>query len=88
MRIVRISAIWCPACLIMRPIYDEVVKKYNLESEELDYDFNEEEVEKLNIGKKLPVAIIYDGDEEKTRICGEKKIKEIEEIIEGLKWNM
>ena len=85
MKILRVSAIWCPACLIMRPIYDEVVKKYKMETEELDYDFNEEEVQKLDIGKKLPVAIIYDGDEEKTRICGEKKEKEIEEIIEGLK---
>ncbi len=86
MKILRVSAIWCPACIIMRPIYEEIAKKYNCETSELDYDFDEEEVGKLDIGKKLPVAIIYDDDNnELTRICGEKKQKEIEEIIEGLK---
>ena len=86
MRILRISAIWCPACLIMRPIYEEIVKKYDFETSELDYDFDEDEVKKLDIGNKLPVAIIYDdNNQELTRICGEKKKKEIEEIIEGLK---
>lgn len=86
MKILRVSAIWCPACIIMRPIYDEIVTKYDFESKELDYDFDEEEVKPLDIGKKLPVAIIYDDNgQELTRICGEKKLKEIEEIIEGLK---
>jgi len=86
MKILRVSAIWCPACLIMRPIYDEIAKKYGYETSELDYDFDEEEVKPLNVGNKLPVAIIYDEDnKELTRICGEKKLKEIEEIIEGLK---
>ena len=86
MKILRISAIWCPACIIMRPIYDEIVKKYGFESKELDYDFDEEEVKPLEVGKKLPVAIIYDDNgNELTRICGEKKLKEIEEVIEGLK---
>ncbi len=86
MKILRVSAIWCPACIIMRPIYEEIANKYEFETSELDYDFDEEEVSKLDIGKKLPVAIIYDdNDNELTRICGEKKQKEIEEIIEGLK---
>ena len=86
MRIVRVSAIWCPACIIMRPIYEEIAEKYKCETSELDYDFDEEEVNKLDIGKKLPVAIIYDdNNQELTRICGEKKLTEIEEIIEGLK---
>ena len=86
MKILRVSAIWCPACIIMRPIYEEIANKYEFETSELDYDFDEEEVSKLDIGKKLPVAIIYDdNDNELTRICGEKKKKEIEEIIEGLK---
>ena len=86
MKVVRVSAIWCPACIIMRPIYDEIVKKYGFETQELDYDFDEDEVSKLDVGKKLPVAIIYDeNNQELGRICGEKKLKEIEEIIEGLK---
>ena len=59
MKILRISAIWCPSCIIMRPIYDEIVKEYNLESEELDFDFDEERVESLEVGNTLPVAIFY-----------------------------
>lgn len=85
MKIIRISAIWCPACIIMRPIYDDIVKKYGFETKELDYDFDEE-VSTLDVGKKLPVAIVYDdNDNELTRICGEKKQTEIEKIIEGFK---
>jgi len=85
MRILRISAIWCPACIIMRPIYDEVVKKYNFVSEELDYDFDEDKVKELNVGTKLPVAIIYDDENnELTRIFGEKKLTEVEKIIEAI----
>lgn len=86
MKILRISAIWCPACLIMRPIYDEIAKKYQMQNRELDYDFDDEEVKKLDIGRKLPVAIIYDdNDNELARIHGEKKLAEIEEIIEVFK---
>ena len=85
MKILRISAIWCPACLIMRPIYDEIANKYNLETKELDFDFDESEVEPLNVGNTLPVAIIYDeNNKELKRICGEKKLEQIEEIIKEL----
>lgn len=85
MKILRISAIWCPSCIIMRPIYDEIVKEYNLESEELDFDFDEERVEPLEVGNTLPVAIIYDNEnKELKRICGEKNINQIREIIKEL----
>lgn len=85
MKILRISAIWCPSCIIMRPIYDEIVKEYNLESEELDFDFDEERVEPLEVGNILPVAIIYDNEnKELKRICGEKNINQIREIIKEL----
>lgn len=85
MKILRISAIWCPSCIIMRPIYDEIVKEYNLESEELDFDFDEERVESLEVGNTLPVAIIYDNEnKELKRICGEKNSNQIREIIKEL----
>ncbi len=85
MKILRISAIWCPSCIIMRPIYDEIVKEYNLEFEELDFDFDEERVEPLEVGNTLPVAIIYDNEnKELKRICGEKNINQIREIIKEL----
>ncbi len=84
MKIVRVSAIWCPSCIIMRKIYDDIVLKYNLESVELDYDFDEEKVSKLDVGTKLPVVIVYKDDQELKRIIGEHKKEEIEKIMEEL----
>ncbi|MBQ4634025.1 MAG: thioredoxin family protein [Bacilli bacterium] len=85
MKLLRISAIWCPACLIMRPIYEQIANKYNLETKELDFDFDESEVEPLNVGNTLPVTIIYDdNNNELARICGEKKLEQIEERIKEL----
>lgn len=85
MKLLRISAIWCPSCIIMRPIYEQIANKYNLETKELDFDFDESEVEPLNVGNTLPVAIIYDdNNNELARISGEKKFEQIEEIIKEL----
>ena len=45
MKLVRISAMWCPACLIMRPIMNEIKNTFpNIEHVEYDYDLDEEEV--------------------------------------------
>lgn len=81
MKLIRISAIWCPACIIMRPKIEEVIKKYNLESVELDYDIDD--VSKYNVDT-LPVFILEENGVEKVRIIGEKEIKELEKIIEGV----
>ncbi len=82
MKIIRISAIWCPSCIIMRPIYDKIVADYNLDSIEYDYDFDEDKVLPLNVGNILPVVILYDDNSnELTRICGEKKENYIVDII-------
>lgn len=84
MKATRVSAIWCPACIIMRPIYDEICSEYNIESIELDFDIDEEEVNKLNVGKILPVFILYNNNNEIVRIIGEKTKEEIIEIIKGV----
>ncbi len=80
MKLIRISAIWCGSCIIMRPRIDEIIKKYNLESIEYDYDFDDE-VSNYNIGDKLPVFILEKEGTEITRIVGEKTTEEIEKII-------
>ena len=69
-------------------IYDRLIdesklfEKFNLKCVELDFDDDEEEVEKLNVGKTLPVCIIIKDGKEKTRIIGEKSLKELEDLIE------
>ena len=89
MKIVKISAIWCGACLIMNKVWNKLKDNYKFEDIELDYDMDEEEVKQYNPGDKLPVFIVYDGDKEITRVTGEfsveefiKKLDEVGVILE------
>ncbi|MDD2181054.1 MAG: thioredoxin family protein [Bacilli bacterium] len=86
MKVLKFSAIWCPGCLIMRPIWNKVKDNYpQIEMFDYDYDSNNDEVKKWNIGNKLPVAIIINDDgAELTRIIGEKSKKEVISIIDNL----
>lgn len=85
MQLLKFSAIWCPACLIMNNRYNQIQEKYKLNITEYDYDLNYEEVTKYQIGKTLPVVIIVDekGQEIK-RIVGELSLKKLEQQIEEL----
>lgn len=72
-KIIVISAVWCPSCLILKKNLKKLKEEYpNIEIEILDYDFDEEEVEKYNVGDKLPVIIYNDN-----RLIGEKSYEEI-----------
>lgn len=85
MKIIKISAIWCSACLIMNKIYKELEKELNLDITSYDLDMNEEEVEKYNVGEKLPEVIFIKDDKEVGRMIGEHSKEEIEEYIKELK---
>ena len=77
MKIIKINAMWCPGCLISKSIWNEIKSEYpNNEYIDLDYDLDEEKVEKYNVGYTLPVVIFIDNKEIK-RIIGEKSKKEI-----------
>lgn len=78
MKVIKINAMWCPGCLISKNIWNEIESIYpNHEYVTLDYDLDEEIVEKYNIGDVLPVVIIEDEEKEIKRIIGEKSKKEI-----------
>lgn len=78
MKIIKINAMWCPGCLISKNIWKEIEEEYpNNKYISLDYDLDEEEVEKYNVGEILPVVIIIDNEKEIKRIIGEKNKKEI-----------
>lgn len=88
MKVVKITALWCSACLIMNKRWDEVLKEKEIETISLDLDMDEEEVANYQVGDVLPVFIFYKGDKEVKRIVGEKTtremlaiIKEVEEAI-------
>ena len=72
-KIIVISAVWCPSCLILKKHLKRLKEEYpDIEIETLDYDLDEEEVSKYNVGDKLPVIINNDN-----RLIGEKSYEEI-----------
>ena len=79
MKIVKITSIACPSCIIMNNIFDKMQKKYNFNYEEIDYDFDEYGYE---VGNILPVFIFLDdSDNELTRLVGEVKEDKFKEEI-------
>lgn len=85
MKVIKINAIWCSGCLIMNKVWNNIQKEKNVETIELDYDMDEEEVAKYNIGNILPVFIFMDNnDQELLRVIGEKKESEMLDIINEL----
>lgn len=85
MKFITISAMWCPACLIMRDRINNIKSKYNnFEYIEYDYDLDEEDISKYNVGDILPVFIIEKDNKEIKRIIGEKKEIEIEEVLRSI----
>lgn len=78
MKIIKISAIWCGACLITNKAWNELKNNYEFESVEYDYDMDEEEVLKLSPGKVLPIFIFYKDNVEVKRLVGEVSYKDLE----------
>lgn len=71
--IIIISAIWCPSCLLIKKHLKKLKQEYpSINIETLDYDLDENEVNKYNVGKTLPVIICNDK-----RLVGEKSYEEI-----------
>lgn len=83
MKIVRIGAIWCPSCLIMRPIFEKVEAMFP-EVTSLVYDIDlDEEASDYNVGSILPVFILLDEkNKEICRLIGEQKKEVLVKMIE------
>jgi thiol-disulfide isomerase/thioredoxin len=74
--VIVISAVWCPSCLILKKSLKKINEEYGIDFKMLDYDLDEEEVLKYQVGDKLPVMIYKDK-----RLIGEKSYDEIIEFI-------
>ena len=83
MKIIKIGAIWCPGCLVMKKIWKDIITDYpDLEIKELDYDIDFDEVNNYNPGKVLPVVIFLDdNNNELERLIGEQKEDTLREKI-------
>ena len=71
-KMIVISALWCPSCLILKKHLKKIKEEYKIDFIQLDYDLDEEEVKKYDVGDKLPVIIYKDK-----RLIGEKNYQEI-----------
>lgn len=79
MKIIKISAVWCSSCIIMKSRFNEIIKDKDIEVVNLDYDIDD--IEQYNIGDILPVFIKIKDDKEIDRLIGEHSKKEIESFI-------
>ncbi len=82
MKIIKVGALWCSACLITNKALDKIIKENkDIELVTLDYDFDEEIVKKYNVGNVLPVLIFEKDDKEILRLSGEKTYEEIVKAV-------
>ncbi len=84
MKVIKITAMWCSACIIMNNLWNDILKDYNIETESYDYDFDEEIVKSFNPGDILPIFIFKDDDKEIGRIQGEINKDELISYMKGL----
>jgi len=84
MKIIRITATWCPACLITNKHWNKINKDGEIEFVDYDYDFDEELVDQYQVSDILPVAIAIKDGKEIARLIGEKNEKEIREFIANI----
>ncbi len=83
MKVLKFGAVWCPGCLIMKPMWQEIEKENPwLANEYFDFDQDKEAVEKWNIDDTLPTFIFIDkNNQEILRLQGEKSKKVLERLI-------
>ncbi len=84
MKIIKIGAMWCPACLVMNKRLKEIENNYSIDIINYDYDLDEEIVNEYNVGEVLPELIFVDkNNQEIKRLIGEQTIDDIVSIIES-----
>ena len=93
LKIVRISAMWCPACIVMNKFWSNVEKEFsNIEFVTYDLDMDEDVVKEYTPGDILPVLIAFEDGKELKRTVGEKNLEDtmkfIEEVVEYGKENI
>jgi len=84
MIILKIGAVWCNGCLVMRPRWQEIEKENpDLETQYFDFDKDREIIEKYGIESGvLPVFIFLDKEgKEVLRLSGEIEKVELLKII-------
>lgn len=85
MKVIKITAIWCAACIVVNNIWRDIEKLYpEFETINYDFDMDEEAIKQYHIGTILPVIIFIRDGNEILRLVGEKSKKQITEDIERM----
>lgn len=79
MKIIRISAIWCSSCIIMKSRFNDVIKDKDVEVISLDYDMDD--IDEYKVGDILPVYIKIENNIETGRLIGEHSKEEMERFL-------
>ena len=74
MKVIKINAIWCSACLVMNNNWNKVLKDKDIETISLDYDVDD--IDEYNVGDVLPVFIFYKDDKDIISPAEELQIQE------------
>lgn len=84
MKVLKFGAVWCPGCLVMRPLWQEIEKEIpDLQTEYFDFDNDKEAVKEWNIDETLPAFVFIDRNEKELfRLQGERSKKELLKLIE------
>jgi len=88
MKVLKIGAVWCSSCLIMKPRWQDIEQENPwLKTQYYDFDDNQEIINKYNIvSGKLPVFIFLDKkNKEIDRKHGELSKKEVIFLINKYK---
>lgn len=87
MKVVKIGAIWCAGCIVMKPIWRDIESENPwLETTSYDIDDDEEKLQPYGNLQKLPLFIFFGKDDrEVARFHGEISRNDFLKKIESLK---
>ena len=78
--VVKFGADWCMPCVRMKPVFQALDSKYNVQFAEVDIDLSKQIVSQNHI-VSVPTIVVYKNGEEVNRITGAKSQKAIEEEL-------
>ncbi len=88
MKVIKIGAVWCSGCLVMKPRWEKIEKENSwLVTENLDFDEDSEKVKIYGLDEgSLPTFIFLDKKgKELERLTGEMSKEKLLEVIEKYK---
>jgi thiol-disulfide isomerase/thioredoxin len=88
MKVIKIGAVWCSGCLLMRPRWQELEQENPwLETVYYDYDQDRDKIKKYNQSpNRLPVFIFLDQKGKVLEnLSGEFSKKDLQELLDKYK---